>query len=103
MVMLIAEKNAIDGAKVLRSIGTVKATSAWHARGRAPLATDWRERMLRELVHRGEDVDADAIIDVDFVIDAVSRQDETGVALERMCATGIAVRLSNATAMGFRG
>jgi uncharacterized protein YbjQ (UPF0145 family) len=102
MVMLISEKNAIDGAQVLRSIGTVKAASAWHASGRAPLASDWRERMLQELVHRGEDVDADAIIDVDFVVDSVSRQDETGVALERVRATGIAVRLSNVASIGLR-
>ncbi len=95
-VMLISEKDAIEGARVLYPIGKIKAASAWHASGHQPISDNWRERVLEDLIRRAEDVDADAIIAVDYVVDAVARQDETGVALERICATGIAVRLANA-------
>ncbi len=95
-VMLISEKDAIEGARVLYPIGKIRAASSWHASGQAPVSDNWRERVLQDLIRRAEDVDADAIIAVDYVIDAVTRQDESGVELERICATGIAVRLANA-------
>ena len=94
--MLVSEKDAIEGARVLYSIGKIKAASAWHASGYAPASNNWRERVLEDLIRRAEDIDADAIIAVDYEIDAVSRRDEGGVELERLCATGIAVRLANA-------
>lgn len=94
--MIVSEKDAIDGARVLYPIGKIKATSAWHASGFSPVSDNWRERVLQDLIRRAEDIDADAIIKIDYQVDAVSRQDETGVELERICATGIAVRLANA-------
>ena len=94
--MLVSEKDAIEGARVLYPIGKIKAASSWHASGHAPISNNWREQVLRDLIRRAEDVDADAIIAVDYEVDAVPRQDESGVDLERFCATGIAVRLANA-------
>jgi uncharacterized protein YbjQ (UPF0145 family) len=94
--MLISEKDAIDGARVVYPIGKIRAASAWHASGHQPISDNWRERVLQDLVRRAEDVDADAIIRVDYEIDAVGQQDESGVKLERICATGIAVRLAEA-------
>ena len=93
--MLISENDAIDGERVVRPLGKIRAASAWHATGRAPVSDNWRERVLQDLIRRAEDIDADAIIAVDYEIDAVAR-DESGVGLERVCATGIAVRLANA-------
>ncbi len=93
--MLISEKDGIDGVRVLRSLGRIRAASAWHATGQAPASDNWRERMLQDLVRRAEDIDADAILAVDYEIDAVAR-DESGIGLERVCATGIAVRLASA-------
>ena len=93
--MLISEQDAIEGARVL-PIGRIKATSAWHAVGHAGAAHEWRARILRELVRRAEDFDADAVIAVDYRIEPVEGRDETGIELERVCATGIAVRLAHA-------
>ncbi len=93
--MLISEKEAIDGVRVLRPLGRIRAVSAWHATGQAPISDNWRERVLQDLVRRAEDIDADAIIAVDYQVDAVARN-EGGIGLERVCATGIAVRLANA-------
>ena len=94
--MLISEKDAIEGARVLYSIGRIKATTAWHAVGHAPLAGNWRERVLQDLIRRAEDVDADAVIGLDYKVEPVEGRDEHGLGLERVCATGIAVRLAQA-------
>ena len=93
--MLISEQDAIEGARVL-PIGRIKAASAWHAVGCAGASEDWRARVLRDLIRRAEDFDADAIIGVDYRIEPVEGRDETGIELERVCATGIAVRLAHA-------
>jgi uncharacterized protein YbjQ (UPF0145 family) len=49
--------------------------------------------LLREY-SKAEDIDADAIIRIDYQNDVAIRTDETGVKLERVVATGIAVKLS---------
>ena len=94
--MLVSEKDAIEGARVLYPIGRIKAASAWHAVGYTPVSDNWRDRVLQDLIRRAEDVDADAIIGVDYKIEPVEDRDERGIELERVCATGIAVRLANA-------
>ena len=94
--MLVSEKDAIDGARVLYSIGRIKAASACHAVGYTPVSDDWRSRVLADLIRRAEDVDADAIIAVDYKVEPVETRDDCGVEMERVCATGIAVRLAHA-------
>ena len=56
--MLISEKEAIEGARVLYPIGRIKAASAWHAVGYTPVSDNWRDRVLQDLIRRAEDVDA---------------------------------------------
>ena len=92
--MLVSEKDAIEGARVLYPIGRIKALSTTHAVGYVPVSDNWRERVLQDLIRRAEDVDADAIIGVDYKVEKVEGRDECGVQLERVCATGIAVRLA---------
>ena len=94
--MLVSEKDAIEGARVLYPIGRIKAASAWHAVGYTPVSNNWRDLILEDLIRRAEDVDADAIIGVDYKVEPVEGRDERGIELERVCATGIAVRLANA-------
>ena len=94
--MLISEKDAIEGARVLYPLGRIKAASAWHAAGFVPASDNWRERVLQDLISRAEDIDADAIIGVDYAIEPVEARDERGIELERVYATGIAVKLANA-------
>jgi uncharacterized protein YbjQ (UPF0145 family) len=45
-------------------------------------------------MRKAEDIDADAIIRVDYQNDGVIRIDETDVNFKRVVATGIAVKLS---------
>ena len=49
---------------------------------------------MRELIRKAEDIDADAIIRVDYQTGPAIRIDEIGVKLKRIVATGIAVKLS---------
>ena len=63
------------------------------SRKRRQLQDDWRE-LLRELIRKAEDIDADAIIRVDYQTGPAIRIDEIGVKLKRVVSTGIAVKLS---------
>ena len=93
--MRISSTGDIEGGRVLYPIGG-EAASAWHPAHGSPLQENWRELVVRELMRKAEDIDADAIIRVDYQNDGVIRIDETGVNLKRVVATGIAVKLSYA-------
>ena len=77
--MRISSTNAIEGGRVLYTIGRIEAASAWHPAHGSPLQENWRELVVRELMRKAEDIDADAIIRVDYQNDGVIRIDETGV------------------------
>jgi hypothetical protein len=85
---------AIEGGRVLYSTGKIEATSSWHPKGSDPLQSNWQELILRDLIRKAEDVDADSIIRLDYQNDGALRIDETGVKLTRIDATGIVVMLS---------
>jgi uncharacterized protein YbjQ (UPF0145 family) len=70
------------------------SSTAWHAANGAPLQDNWRELVLSELIRRAEDIDADAIIGLDYQNDGIVAVEETGVQLKRILATGVAVKLS---------
>src|ERR1700730_16683543 len=64
--MRISSTGAIEVGRVLYIIGRIEATSAWYPENGAPLQDNWRELILRELIRKAEDIDADAIIRVDY-------------------------------------
>jgi uncharacterized protein YbjQ (UPF0145 family) len=92
--MHISATNAIAGRRVLQLIGRIEAGSAWHAANGGKLPDDLRELVLRDLVRKAEDFDADAIIEVDYAIQGLVSAPESGVKLARILATGYAVKLS---------
>ena len=92
--MRISSTDVIGGGRVLYAIGKIKAATAWHAANGAPLQDNWRELVLSELIRKAEDIDADAIIALDYDTDGIVPVEETGVQLKRILATGIAVKLS---------
>src|ERR1700716_2197735 len=69
--MRISSTDVIEGGRVLYAIGKIKAASAWHAANGAPLQDNWRELVLNELIRRAEDIDADAIIGLDYETDGI--------------------------------
>lgn len=92
--MRISFTGTLEGGRVLYNIGKIEAASAWHPENSEPLQPNWRELIMRELIRTAEDIDADAIIEVDYQNDGAVRNDETGVKFKRVVATGIAVKLS---------
>ena len=92
--MLISSTGAIEGGRVLYTIGKIEAASSWHPEGSAPLQDNWRELILRDLIRKAEDIDADAIIGFDYETDGIVSVEGTGVQLKRILATGVAVKLS---------
>src|SRR5438093_3147928 len=94
MIVRISSTGAIEGSRILYSIGKIEAASAWHPENGAPLQQNWQELILRDLIRKAEDVDADAIVGIDYRNDPAIRIDETGVKLKRVVATGTAVKLS---------
>ena len=92
--MRISFTGTLEGGRVLYNIGKIEAASAWHPENSEPLQHNWRQLILRELIRRAEDIDADAIIGADYQSGGILRIEETGVKLKRVVATGIAVRVA---------
>jgi Putative heavy-metal-binding len=92
--MRISSTGGIEGRRVLYSIGKIKAATAWHAASGSPTQDNWREVALGELIREAEDIDADAIIGLDYETDGIIPDSETGIRLKRILATGMAVKLS---------
>jgi hypothetical protein len=93
-IMRISSTDVIEGGRVLCRIGKIKAASAWHAANGAPPQANWRELLVSELIRKAEDIDADAIIDLDYETDSIVPIERTGLQLKRILATGVAVKLS---------
>ncbi len=83
----------IDGGQISAPIARIEAASNWHAGTSLESTESWREHALQNLIRRAEDVDADAIIDVEFQVDGDVRMVESGISLARIRAKGIAVKL----------
>ena len=93
--MHISFTDEIEGGRVLYSIGRVKAASPWHGAG-ADIGSDaWKKAALQALIRTAEEVDADAIIGVDYAVDGMKLSDLTSLDLQRVSASGIAVKLAH--------
>ncbi len=75
-------------------IGRISAASTWHGAGSVCASGDWKDAALSALKRCAEDVDADAIINVAFEVDGVSYNDMGEIVLQRICASGMAVRFA---------
>jgi uncharacterized protein YbjQ (UPF0145 family) len=94
MTMIVSSDDRIEGARSLTMLGRIRAATGWHAAERDRLRDgEWKEAALQQLIRRAEDIDADAIIGLDYEIDGVTDPDDTGHKLQRIAATGLAVRI----------
>jgi uncharacterized protein YbjQ (UPF0145 family) len=76
-------------------IGKIRAASIWYGeRAQASDAT-YKKKALEKLINAAEDVEADAIVGVEYAVDHVDAGDTPGSApLQRIFATGLAVKFS---------
>ncbi|HYP57385.1 MAG TPA: heavy metal-binding domain-containing protein [Beijerinckia sp.] len=76
------------------AIGKIQAASNWHGPS-AAANDDYKAKALRELINAAQEYDADAITGIDYTVERVEAGDTPGSApLQRICATGVAVKLA---------
>ena len=93
--MQVSRTNELKGGRAYYSIGRIKASSGWRAVN-APVAEADRAAAVRALIREAEEYDADAVIGLVFEVDGVKCADIDGTPLQRVAATGIAVKFDEA-------
>jgi uncharacterized protein YbjQ (UPF0145 family) len=93
--MQVSHTHELEGGRSHYSIGRIKASSNWRA-ANTPGAEADRLAAVRALIREAQEYDADAIIGLDFEVDAIKRADIDGALLQRVAATGIAVKFAEA-------
>ena len=93
--MRISFTDEVEGGRVLYSIGRVQAASPWRGANAGIGSDALKNAALQALIETAEEVDADAIIGVDYSVDGVQHTDLTPLELHRVSATGIAVKLAH--------
>lgn len=92
--MRISFTDEIDGGRILYPIGRVRAASAWRAAGAGQQEATLKDAALRALIETAAEFEADAIVGVDFEVDGAASLDLASIDLQRVAATGIAVKLA---------
>ena len=85
--MQVSRTNELKGGRGYHSIGRIKASSGWRASD-AHDAEEDRLSALWALISEAQEFDADAIVGLDFEIEAVTRPDFDGAPLQRTAAIG---------------
>ena len=94
-LMQVSFAAALDDGRRTIAIGRIRATGPWRAAGGPSLEAD-RRTAMEALTREAEDYGADAVVDVRFEIDGCKGYDVDGVELQRVTATGLAVRFAQA-------
>ncbi|MCL2453545.1 MAG: YbjQ family protein [Alphaproteobacteria bacterium] len=92
--MYISSNETIKGRRILYTIGKINASSSWHAANSAPLEDGWQAIALKDLIRKAEEIDADAIVGLDYETDSIVSVETPNVRLKRILITGKAVKLS---------
>jgi uncharacterized protein YbjQ (UPF0145 family) len=95
MQMQVTYTNDPEGGRGHHSIGRIKAVARWRATN-APAAEADRLAAVLALIREAESCDADAIVGLRFEVDAVRSADIDRTPLQRVTATGIAVKFDEA-------
>jgi len=92
--MYVSFSSEFDGGRPMTPIGRIRAATRWRAAGDPGAETD-RQAAIEALRREAEEYGADAVVDVRFEVDGVKGPD-VGVELQRVTATGLAVRFARA-------
>jgi uncharacterized protein YbjQ (UPF0145 family) len=83
-----------DGRRTI-AIGRIRAAGPWRAAGGSDAEAD-RRAATEALTREAEDYGADAVVDVQFDVEGCKGCEIDGLRLERVTATGLAVRFAAA-------
>ena len=89
--MRVTANRQFEETRIVHEIGRISAASEW--RGQTSVEAQ-REAALRKLKELAREFEADAIVGLGFEVDAVSAGELTPVTLERVSASGVAVKLA---------
>jgi uncharacterized protein YbjQ (UPF0145 family) len=93
--MQVSFTDRLEGDRATTDIGRVKAMTRWRAADQ-PGSEDERQAAVELLKREAAEYGADAIVDVRFEVDDVRGADVSGVPLQRVTVTGLAVRFARA-------
>jgi uncharacterized protein YbjQ (UPF0145 family) len=82
-----------DGRRTI-AIGRIRAKGSWRAAG--SIAEADRQAAIVALTREAEEYGADGVVDVQFEVEGCKGCEIDGVRLERVAATGLAVRYAEA-------
>jgi len=91
--MQVSRTNTLEGGRDHYSIGRIKAAAGWRAVNASEAD---RLAALEALIREAQEYDADAIIGLDFEVAGVQSADIGAAPLQRVAATGIAVKFAEA-------
>ncbi len=89
--MRVTAKRQFEETKTIGEIGRIEAASEW--RGEKSIEAQ-QQAALAKLKELAREFEADAIVGLNFQIDDVATTDLSPLALHRVNATGVAVRLA---------
>ena len=93
--MYVSFASGLDDGRPVTAIGRVRAATRWRAAGEPGAEAD-REAAIAALTREAEEYGADAVVDVRFEVDGCKGCDIERVDLQRVIATGLAVRFAQA-------
>jgi uncharacterized protein YbjQ (UPF0145 family) len=93
--MQVSSTAALDDGRRTVAIGRIRAAGPWRAAGGKDAEAD-RRAAIDALTREAEDYGADAVVDVQFEIEGCKGCEIDGLRLERVTATGLAVRFAEA-------
>jgi hypothetical protein len=91
--VLFLQRLDLVGPHKAIAIGRIRGTAPWRARGGLDTEAE-RKRAIQSLTREADDCGADAVVDVQFNVEGVKGFDIEGVSLERVIATGLAIRFA---------
>ena len=83
-----------DGRRTI-AIGRIRATGPWRAAGGPSTEAD-RQAAVDALTREAEDYGAEGVVDIQFEVEGCKGCEIDGLRLERVAATGLAVRFAEA-------
>jgi uncharacterized protein YbjQ (UPF0145 family) len=93
--MQVSFAAALDGGRRTVAIGRIRAAGPWRAAGDRNAEGD-RQTAIEALRREAEEYGADGVVDVRFELEGCKGCEIDGLRLERVTATGLAVRFAEA-------